>query len=240
VTPVAKRERSPATGADWGGSEIVIGVGIVIGTLLVGGIIGSIVDPGKGGDTFAHSGTSIALQAVTALAFIAGAVLALKPLGGDVGPRLGLGPTLIGIPSTLRCALLAILVYGVFSAIFGALVHPEQEDVADNLGYDASTLGNIAIFVLIVIAAPLSEEIFFRGFMFSGIRNRRGFILAALISSVVWGALHFTGGDTWTAVIQLSFFGLVLCWLYEKTGSIRPTIAIHALNNLIAFIYLVH
>ena len=34
---------------------------------------------------------------------------------------------------------------------------------------------------------------------------------------------------------QLAFLGFALCWLYEETGSIYPTIAIHALNNALAF-----
>lgn len=240
--------RWPVTNADWGVSEIVIGVGLVLFALLLGGAAGAIIDPGEGDDAFGHSGTAIALQAVTAMAFVFGAVMALESFGPGVRGRLGLNRSplashrfgRISIPGSARYVLIAILVYGVFSAIFGALVHPEQEDVADNLGYDATTIGNIAIFALIVIAAPISEEIFFRGFMFPGIRKVGGFWAGALISSVIWGALHYTGGDTWTAVIQLSFFGLVLCWLYERTGSIRPTIAVHAFNNLLAFIFLVH
>ena len=36
-------------------------------------------------------------------------------------------------------------------------------------------------------------------------------------------------------VLQLSVFGVILAWLYERTGSIRPTIAVHMLNNAIAF-----
>ena len=38
-----------------------------------------------------------------------------------------------------------------------------------------------------------------------------------------------------SVVLQLSIFGLALAWLYERTGSIWPTIAVHALNNAIAF-----
>jgi membrane protease YdiL (CAAX protease family) len=36
-------------------------------------------------------------------------------------------------------------------------------------------------------------------------------------------------------VLQLGVFGLWLCWLYERTGSLWPPIAVHALNNAIAF-----
>jgi membrane protease YdiL (CAAX protease family) len=36
-------------------------------------------------------------------------------------------------------------------------------------------------------------------------------------------------------VLQLSIFGVILCAVYERTGSIRPAIALHMLNNAIAF-----
>jgi membrane protease YdiL (CAAX protease family) len=34
---------------------------------------------------------------------------------------------------------------------------------------------------------------------------------------------------------QLAFLGLALAWVYERTGSIYPTICMHALNNALAF-----
>jgi membrane protease YdiL (CAAX protease family) len=36
-------------------------------------------------------------------------------------------------------------------------------------------------------------------------------------------------------VLQLAVFGVILAWLYERTGSLWPTIAVHALNNALAF-----
>ena len=64
-------------------------------------------------------------------------------------------------------------------------------------------------------------------------------ILAALLASVVWGLLHYTGAGTWGVVVQITVFGLWLSWLYERTGSIYPTIAVHMLNNAVAFTFLV-
>jgi membrane protease YdiL (CAAX protease family) len=93
----------------------------------------------------------------------------------------------------------------------------------------------IAAGLLIVVAAPLSEEIFFRGFLFAGIRRSGGFILGAVISSGIWGMFHYTGSDSWPVILQLSIFGIVLAWLYERTGSIWPPIAVHAFNNAVAF-----
>ena len=86
-----------------------------------------------------------------------------------------------------------------------------------------------------MIAAPVAEEIFFRGFMFAGIRAHGSFVVAALVSSGIWGLFHYTGSEGWPVVLQLSVFGVILAAVYERTGSIRPTIAFHTLNNAIAF-----
>jgi membrane protease YdiL (CAAX protease family) len=36
-------------------------------------------------------------------------------------------------------------------------------------------------------------------------------------------------------VVQLTVFGLALAWLYERTGSLWPPMALHVLNNALAF-----
>jgi len=86
-----------------------------------------------------------------------------------------------------------------------------------------------------VIAAPLSEELFFRGFIFGGLRNRLSFPVAAVFSAAIFGLFHYTGPDSIAVVPQLALLGFALAWLYEKTGSIYPPIAVHAVNNALAF-----
>jgi uncharacterized protein len=88
--------------------------------------------------------------------------------------------------------------------------------------------------LLIVIAAPVSEEVCFRGFLFGGLRERLPRLGAALISGLVFGGLHATTGVS--AVPPLIVFGVILALLYEKTGSIWPGILLHMLNNSVALI----
>jgi membrane protease YdiL (CAAX protease family) len=92
----------------------------------------------------------------------------------------------------------------------------------------------IAAAVLIVAAAPLSEEIFFRGFMYAGLRRRLPIWAAALISGAVFGLLHYTDPDSIGVVPQLAVLGVLLAWLYERTGSLWPPILLHVVNNGIA------
>ncbi len=132
-------------------------------------------------------------------------------------------------PSAVKWMLAAIGAYLLFAivyvAIFGA---PEQEDIADGFGAMPVQV------LLIVFAAPISEEVCFRGLLFGGMRERFPRIAAALLSALVFGGLHATTGVS--AVPPLIAFGFVLALLYEKTGSIVPGILVHMLNNSVALL----
>jgi membrane protease YdiL (CAAX protease family) len=61
------------------------------------------------------------------------------------------------------------------------------------------------------------------------------FPVAAVLSGAIFGLFHFTGPGSFGVVPQLALLGFVLAWLYEETGSIYPTIGVHAVNNALAF-----
>ncbi len=132
-------------------------------------------------------------------------------------------------PSDVKWMFAAIGAYLLFSivyiAIFGA---PHQKDIAEDFGTVPVQV------LLIVIAAPISEEVCFRGMLFGGLRERLPRLVAALISGLIFGGLHATTGIS--AVPPLIVFGFVLALLYEKTGSIWPGILLHMLNNSVALL----
>ena len=71
------------------------------------------------------------------------------------------------------------------------------------------------------------------------LRRSLGFVGAALASAAIFGIFHYTGASSLGVVPQLAFLGFALCFVYERTGSIYPTIAMHMLNNAFAFAVLV-
>jgi membrane protease YdiL (CAAX protease family) len=175
----------------------------------------------------------IVLQALLAITLIAVAFAVANPGGGPAAPEaLGLRAA---TRSPVGAAIVAYLAYVGCAYVISTLIHPQQEDVTRDLGFGEGGAGDIISAFLVICAAPVSEELFFRGFMFTGLRQRLPFVLAAAISAGIWGLFHFTGPGSWGVVLQLSVFGLILAWLYERTGSIWPTIAVHALNNVLAF-----
>lgn len=78
-----------------------------------------------------------------------------------------------------------------------------------------------------VIAAPICEEIVFRGYFYPVLKKFGGIVPAAICSALVFAAAH----GNLTALLPLFIFGGVLVFLYEKTGSIWAPIAAHFCFN---------
>lgn len=213
----------------WGPGRVAAGIGaLLLTTVFEVGVV-SAFDPGL--DSLAARLVTQALLAAT-LVGIAFAVAGGRG-GGIASPRaLGLRRSM---RSPIGMAAAAYLGYIVIALVYSALVHPQQEDVTRDLGFGHGAFGAIAAGLLIILAAPFSEEVFFRGFIFGGLRSHLSFPVAALFSGLIFGLFHFTGPGSIAVVPQLALFGFALAWLYEETGSIYPPMAVHAVNNALAF-----
>ena len=123
--------------------------------------------------------------------------------------------------------LLFILVWDASYSIFG-ITEPDIEVEAYR------NAGNIFLFwIAVVIAAPLSEEFFFRGFIFEGIRGSKlGPVGAILITSVAWGMIHQQYGIY--EMVLISVLGVLFGIAKIKTRSLYTTIALHSIFNLIS------
>lgn len=86
---------------------------------------------------------------------------------------------------------------------------------------DPRTLGLMAFAAM--VAAPLCEEIVFRGYFYPAIKNFTGPWAAGICSALVFAAAH----GSLAALLPLFIFGALLAFVYEKTGSIWAPIAVH-------------
>jgi uncharacterized protein len=86
------------------------------------------------------------------------------------------------------------------------------------------------LILYVVVLAPLIEELFFRGFVFAGLRQRYRRPTAALLSATLFALLHLQ----WTRFVPLAVLGVLLATLYERSNSLWPPIVTHALVNLVA------
>lgn len=201
---------------------------MALGAGVLMGIPAILIDQPVNGDL--SDAANAVVQLATALGFLLVPVLIATRWGeSSVGVALGR----LGVrgfrPAALKWMLAAIGAYLVFAALYaGIFGSPHQEDIAESFGAVPVQV------LLIVIAAPVSEEVCFRGLVFGGLRTRLPRLAAALLSGLVFGGLHvFTGVS---AVPPLIVFGVILALLYERTGSIVPGILLHMLNNSVALI----
>jgi membrane protease YdiL (CAAX protease family) len=135
----------------------------------------------------------------------------------------------------LGWAALGFVVFFVFSVFYSAALGLDEEQTTlDDLGADESTLALVAGGLLVIVIAPIVEEFFFRGFLYRAFRTSLPVWLAAPIGGVVFGVIHFPSGIE--AVPSLTVLGIVFCLVYERTGSLYPVIALHAFNNMLAYL----
>jgi uncharacterized protein len=120
---------------------------------------------------------------------------------------------------------------GFWSVLMNAVGVKLDDDLPQQLGADKSTAALVAVAVLVCVVAPLAEEFFFRGFFFTALRGALGLWPAAVITGLVFGLIHFK----LEFLAPLAVLGFALCLLYAHTGSLLPCIALHALNNSLAF-----
>lgn len=87
-------------------------------------------------------------------------------------------------------------------------------------------------FITMVIAAPIFEELIFRGIILDGLLRRYSPLKSIILSSVLFGILHL---NPWQFVTAMGI-GIFSGWVYYKTGKLSLCVLIHLTNNLFAFI----
>lgn len=89
----------------------------------------------------------------------------------------------------------------------------------------------------IILAAPVQEEVLFRGFLFTGLaRSRLGWSGASLITSVAWMCLHIQYETI--GLLNIFALGLVFGWVRHRCGSLWPTLLLHIAVNLVASVWI--
>ncbi len=136
------------------------------------------------------------------------------------------------------------LAYALLLTIATHLFPSLNVNQKQDLGFQgASGNSNLALtFLSLVVLPPLVEETVFRGFVFTGLRNKLKPVWAALITSLLFASAHLEFGSgkplLWAAGLDTFTLSLALCYLRQKTDSLWPGICLHALKNGVAFLSL--
>ena len=89
------------------------------------------------------------------------------------------------------------------------------------------------MFAAIIVAAPFYEELFFRGFLLSGLeRSMLGPMGAICVTAALWASIHVQ--YDWYGIATIFLMGLLLGWVRLRSGSLLLTIALHSFGNLVA------
>ena len=94
----------------------------------------------------------------------------------------------------------------------------------------------LKIAIEVAVAAPIFEELIFRGIVFTTLRAKFGFTASMIGSAMVFALAHGYGPIAFLAVF---WSGLLWAWLYERTGSVIPGMCAHVINNGLVVYFLV-
>lgn len=245
-------QAAPHGGVPWGSGQVALGIMLVAVIAL---IVVEIVVLLAGRDNVAL----ITVLTSTALGVIILAVVGLVALLPHRAPLSTLGLTPPGVPSTKKVGLtfLTLLLSLGFTAAYAFLVQRAgvaflvPPEIPPGIVFTGGAV--VLTFLALAVWTPLSEEVFFRGFVFAGLISRWGVAGASVISALIFSVFHdplifampfnldfYLENGATGVLIPIFVTGLLLAWLYRKTGSLWSCVAAHAGQNataLMATIY---
>lgn len=217
----------------WGIRDVIFAILVAAGGLIVLNVISFALNQALHG-ALRDNRDALSIFVVAQDVIFLSAVWLFSVVRYRVGwDRLGLR----GYAVLLGCALSAMLLiasyvvrffYVIVAFALGFRIAPQQ--VLTRL--DLTGVGFLLTLFVGAVAAPFTEEIFFRGFVYGGLRGRIGVVGAMIVSAAFFTALHFT----LELFLPIFILGLFLTWLYEYTGSLYPGMFLHAANNAVALI----
>ena len=120
----------------------------------------------------------------------------------------------------------------VFSSMFALNIFVQWFPLEDNLSDVFSGLSNNVLGILgLAVLAPLLEEVLFRGAIQGIMMRVFGRPWPAIITAaLIFGVIHWNP----VQIVYATLFGIVLGWIYYRTGSLLSVIVGHVLNNTLA------
>lgn len=142
---------------------------------------------------------------------------------------IGLKHYLIVLPVIIIAGIVVDFVLRMFG------IAPEQQDIINKI-LNEDSLGVLAfMFFFGMLAAPVVEELLFRGFLQSAVRTTFGKLKAILISGFLFALIHLNAH----VFLQIFILGLLLAYLFEKTGSLIAPITVHVCHNTATLAFLI-
>lgn len=217
----------------WGVREAALGTGVLAAALLLGLVV--VLAASASGGLSGATGAPVWAVLLSTLLFqvvLASTAYALGP-----GRRYGLRP-LFGARRLSSRALFGWGAAAFFGSVGATAVYAEvMVRISPSLvppplpvELDLEQLA-VVTFLLVVVVAPVVEEVFFRGFLFRALAQRLGFWVAAAASAALFSVAHLDAALAGPAFLS----GIVFAWVYWRAGSLWPAVLAHTSQNAIAF-----
>lgn len=126
--------------------------------------------------------------------------------------------------SVIVIPLSGIITFLVMIALGVPLENPQLEFIIPE---DISIISGIGMLIVGGIVVPIAEEVFFRGVLYKWLSERWGVWIGVIISSMIFGFVHFDIAIGVTAFV----LGIILALAYEYSKSLWTSVLIHAVNN---------
>lgn len=215
-------------------SACYLGAGVV--SVIGVGIADALTDPGIDIQAWAARAGSDGF--ILGVSTLAAAVTCIPLVRWLVGRREAEPWSYLGFrPCSVRSLLGACAAMGLFVAVSDGLTLALGRPVVpefSTLTY-ASARSHVLLWTAFVVAAPLVEEVIFRGFFLSTLRSLRlPDVASALLVSLMWAAVHVQYDLYGMATILA--MGLLYAAVRIRLDSLLPTIAMHGLTNAVAFV----
>lgn len=146
--------------------------------------------------------------------------LGVTPVAGGVIAVAGLTGLAMQLPLCETANLVELI----------APVAMEQKQAMSALLSTDTPLRLLKVLIAVVVAAPLCEELLFRGALLRGMTRVHGAGVAVLVSSLLFGVAH---AALITSVLPAALAGLAFSLVTLRTGSIVPSMVMHAAVNAV-------
>lgn len=217
----------------WKGGQVTLGI-VLVGLAFV--LISSLLVLMERTDRIESSTAWVAWLGSHAIGIVI--LLTVWLLGRSDGrvslADFGLRQPRLSWPTSLLLAALALGISFGGTALYAWLMRPLGIDwlLPPDLPRDLVFQGLAAFWTFEALSGftPLTEEIFFRGFVMAGLVSRFGVVGAAVGSALIFSVFHLHPG----VFLPIFFTGLLLAGLYYLTGSLWLPIIAHAVQNAVA------
>ena len=216
-------------GVTWGGWQIIFGILLLFSAVAAASVLGSFY-PEQEDAVSTWISVHLMALAIIGIVWYLGLrhcryPLAVLGLSRVTWPRKRTVLLMFGV---LGASLIGTSIYSGIVEWLGVdeLTTPAFES---DIFFDGPAV--LLTFQALAFITPMSEELFFRGFIFRGLLPKMGPWWAIAVSALVFSGFHFSHVGV---LIPVFIIGFLLAWLYWKTGSLWAAIGAHASQNAFA------